>query len=125
MRRLTFNPSEAKDPQVVTLEGTSYRIRVAWRNRLRGWYMNVDLVDGTAVAHGVRVTAGGLLVHDMNRWNSALPAGGVLVGTGKEPYAKEDLGQPGGINVHYLTRDEWSAALAQVPSGELDTLVTS
>lgn len=123
MRRLNFNTNFPKQVLVVPLGDRTYRIRQVWRERLRAWYLEISLVDGTEVAMGMRVAAGGVLVSDMNRWDSAGEAGGVLVATGRDLYAREDLGVQGGINVYYLTRTEWNAALATAPSGDLDLLV--
>ena len=122
--RLNFDPSKPKQTQIVSLDGRQYKIRAAWKERLRGWYLDVRLVDDTAVALGVRVNANGLLVRDMNRWNDALEAGGVLAAIGANDQIRESLGQPGGLNVLYLTRAEWDAAVASVGGG-FDLLVTT
>ncbi len=122
--RLNFDPSKPKQSQNVSLGGRQYTIRAVWKERLRGWYLDVRLIDGTDVALGARVNASGVVVRDMSRWNADLEAGGVLVATGVNDVIRESLGQQGGLNVYYLTRDEWDAAEASIATG-LDLLVTT
>jgi hypothetical protein len=110
---LNFDTSLPKQTQVFSLDGRQYKIRAIWRERARGWYFHVSLPDGTGVSDGARVAAGGLVVPDLNRWDDEAVAGGVLFAYGKDEYAREDLGQPGGINVAYLTRSEWDTVLAE------------
>lgn len=111
MKRLLFDPSLVRQIGPVALDGTVYRVRMTWRDRLRGWYLDLYLADGTAVSLGNRVCAGGLLVRDLSRHDDEAPAGGVLVALGKDKYVREDLSLDGGINVYYLTREEWEGTL--------------
>ncbi len=122
--RLNFNPLLPKHTQIVSLESRQYRIRAIWRERARAWYLDITLVDGTGVAAGARVAAGSAIVPDMNRWDDEGVAGGVLFGYGQDEYAREDLGQPGGNNVGYLTRGEWDLVLATAAT-DYDLLVTN
>ncbi len=124
MLRLQFNPDLPKQPQLVTLGDQSYRILSTWRERLRGWYLDVSLTDGTDVALGVRVAAGGVIVPDINRWDDSSEAGGVLVAVGKDNYVREDLGVDGGINVKYMTRAEYDIVLAAAVDTSISLLVT-
>lgn len=125
MRRLTFNPENPKQTLVVQLGGRTYRIRQVWRERLRAWYLEISLVDGTEVAMGVRVAANATLVADMNRWDSSGEAGGVLFALGRDCYAREDLGVQGGINVYYASREEWVEVSTISDTGALSLLVTA
>ena len=123
-RQLVFYPDLPKHAQIVDLGGVSYRILTTWKARLRGWYLDISLTDGTGVARGVRITAGGVLVPDLNRWDITSEHGGVLVGDGRDVYVREDLGQAGGINVLYLTRAEWDNHIAALATDALDLRVT-
>lgn len=109
MIRILFNPGLARQVGTVTLGDVTYRIRAVWRERARGWYIDVYLADGTAVAEGLRLSSGGLLVRDLNRHDADAVAGGVLYCLGKDRYAREDLGQDGGINLYYFSRAEWDS----------------
>lgn len=107
MRQLRFNTTRPAATYLTTLGGTEYRITYVWRDRLCGWYIDVDLADGTGVARGRRVAPGGVLVHDMDRSDPLAPAGRVLVAVGKDDYAREDLGRVGGVQVVFMSREEW------------------
>lgn len=124
--RLTFDPQNPKQNQAFSLDGRQYLVRSVWKDRLRGWYLDVRLADGTGVALGARVAPGGLLVPDMNRWDPTAEAGGLLVAIGRSDYAREDLGQVGGVNVAYMTRAEWDAVreAAAARTAAFEVLVT-
>lgn len=124
-QQLTFSPEIPNHVQLVDLGGRSYSIQVIWKERLSGWYMDVRLPDGTDVSLGARIAPGGLVVADTNRWDSASEHGGVLVATGKDPYAREDLGQVGGVNVAFFPREDFDEYLATLAAaGQLNLLVT-
>jgi hypothetical protein len=123
MIRLRFNPELPNSIQTVTLGGTSYRIRTTWRERVRGWYLSLQLADGTDIALSRRITSSGIIVRDMARHDPTAPAGGVLMAVGKNKYAREDLGVDGGINVWFLLRGEWDI-ITTVDTSE-DVLISS
>jgi len=103
----------AEDPhftKTFTLESVQYLLEFRWIGRRRSWYVDVSLADGTPIAFGRRVAPGGVLVWDMNLYDSTSVSGGVLFAIGKDRYAREDLGVDGGVQIVYAPRDQWEAA---------------
>ena len=93
MKILDLSAEDAHYTKTFTLESVQYLVELRWIDRMSSWYIDVSLVDGTPIARGRRVAPGG-----------------VLFATGKDRYAREDLGITGGVNVLYASRAEWDIA---------------
>jgi hypothetical protein len=118
MIKILLNTESARQIGTVVLGGTSYRIRAAWRDRLRGWYIDLQTAGGVPIVEGMRVSAGGLIARDLDRLDEGAVGGGVLLCAGRDKYVREDFGVDGGINLYYLTREEFDAAMATVATPE-------
>tara|TARA_R110000868_G_scaffold11289_7_gene55236 strand:- start:2761 stop:3135 length:375 start_codon:yes stop_codon:yes gene_type:complete len=110
MKILDLSAEDAHYTKTFTLESVQYLVELRWIDRMSSWYIDVSLVDGTSIARGRRVAPVGVLVWDLNSHDSASVSGGVLFATGKDRYAREDLGITGGVNVLYASRAEWDIA---------------
>jgi len=98
---LSTFPDLPDTTQTVTMDGTQYRGRFVWRERLNAWYADISLLDGTKVAFGRRISPG---------WGPLfrlLPVGtpsGPLYVRGSDPYRREMLGDE--VLVIYYAEDE-------------------
>ncbi|MFA9271618.1 MAG: hypothetical protein ACEQSX_12835 [Baekduiaceae bacterium] len=95
--------------QTVTLDGTQFRMRLTWRHRLQGWYLDLYTLDETPLLLARRLSPG---------WSPnlglAIEGGpdGVLLVTGFDGYVREDLGES--LRLRYYTRAELAAAAPEV-----------
>lgn len=83
----TFGDRPSKEA-VFTLGSAQYRIRVYWRARLFGWYLDLLALDGSALMSGRRLSPGyspTLAIHVEGE-----PAGRLFV-TGPDPYSRSML----------------------------------
>ena len=51
-------PDLPRSQQTVTLEDNQYRVRLTWRPRLNGWYLDLTELDETPIAVGRRLSPG-------------------------------------------------------------------
>jgi hypothetical protein len=82
--------------------GTSLRFRFTWRERVRGWYMDIEAADGTPIVSGERI-------NPMSSWS--FPAGsppGVFIALGPDEYLQSDFGPS--LRVLYMPPSEFPAA---------------
>jgi hypothetical protein len=89
MKKLAVQPALAQQRQTVTLGDALYDVRLTWRERLRGWYLDLYDADGALLVGERRVEPGwGPL------WGLAIEGAPTvaLVVIGPTPYRREDLG---------------------------------
>lgn len=89
MRRLAVQPELAQHRQTVALGEALYDVRLTWRARLQGWYLDLYDADGALLVEDRRVEPGwGPL------WGIAIEGAPsvALVVIGPTPYRREDLG---------------------------------
>jgi len=91
--------------QTTTLGGTQYRVRLRWRQRLSGWYLDLLTLDELPIALGRRVSAHWTPLYEINP--PGLPDGIMFV-RGLDDYPREELGNTV-LLVQYPT-DELPAA---------------
>lgn len=75
--------------QTLTLDAVQYRLVLTWRERCRGWYLDLYLLDGTAIVTGRRLSPGFPIVVGPVVENA--PPGYLFV-RGADGYARADLG---------------------------------
>lgn len=104
MQRIPITPGDYRELRDVrvTLGGSSFVLAFRWHARLRGWYMDVKLPDGTAVATGRRLSPGWGPVLGLTA--TGRPAGTLWVQGDRDPYERADLGDR--LNVFYIGPDE-------------------
>ena len=95
--------------QTVTLGAAKYRVRLTWKERCAGWYIDLMKVDGTLIFAGLRVAAGwgpflGLSSADA-------PTGRFLV-SGPKEYQRADLGDA--LQIRYFDADEIEAVASSL-----------
>lgn len=88
-RILATFPTLDQSIQTVTIEDVQYRLRLTWRARCAGWYLDLVLLDGTPIALGRRLCAGIPVVIGPIVENA--PPGMIVV-RGTDDYARDDLG---------------------------------
>ncbi len=112
MRVISTFPLLPDTTQTVTLNAVQYRLRLYWRDRLAGWYVDLVSLAGEGIALGRRVSPGSIAVPDVHRIEAVkLPGGGLLAFGDLFAYVREDLGAT--VKVLFFTPDE-------VPAGEPD-----
>lgn len=89
MRRLAVDPSLAQQRQTVTLGDALYEVRLTWRARLAGWYLDLYSAAGVHLAGPRRVEPGWGPLYWLAFEGSPSVA---LVVIGPTPYRREDLG---------------------------------
>lgn len=89
MLLITTTPEVDDGTQTVTLGGSQFRVRLYWRERLYGWYMDVRESDDTAVFLGRRLSPGGDPFAGIRPENGPE---GVFFVMGPDEYARADLG---------------------------------
>lgn len=107
-------PEVSSHVQAVVLGVTKYRVRFHYRDRTRSWYMDLTLLDGTAIVLGRRLSPGwgpmvGFQITDQPE--------GFMTTRGTDGYAKEDLGAA--LDILFVPDDEIPAA----PSAGLALIV--
>ena len=79
--------------QTVTLDGASYRLRLAWAERERRWFLDLSTVDGVPILQGKKIVADRPLTQRLTC--SSRPAGELwcidTTGAGVDPDLR-DLG---------------------------------
>lgn len=86
---LSTFPSLPSSIQTMTLDGAQFRLRLTWRHRNQGWYLDLWTLAGTPLLLGRRLSAG---------WSPNLALvledgpDGFLYVRGLDGYAREDLG---------------------------------
>lgn len=101
MKKLAVQPALAQHRQTVTLGDALYDVRLTWRERLRGWYLDLYDADGALLVGERRVEPGwGPL------WALAIEGAPsvALVVIGPTPYRREDLG--GALQIVIVGADE-------------------
>lgn len=107
MRRVAVRPELAQHRQTVALGDALYDVRLTWRERLRGWYLDLYDAEGALLAGERRVEPG---------WGPLwyLPIEGAptvaLVVIGPTPYRREDLGDA--LQILIVDVDELPEAVA-------------
>ena len=110
---LTTFPSLPASTQTVTLDAEQYRVRLTWRHRCQGWYLDLYTLAGVALLLGRRLSA---------QWSPnmglVIEAGpdGYLFVRGTDEYVREDLGE--NLLLLYYTAAE-VAAVADTTVSEL------
>lgn len=100
-QRIATFSAQADTTQTVTLGGVQYRLRLAWRDRPRAWYMDLSTAAGVGIVAGRRMAAGWCPLAGLS--SEAAPDGYLYV-RGVDGYARDDLG--GGLQVLYYGADE-------------------
>lgn len=100
---LSVRPDLRKQRQRVDLDGITYRIDLTWRDRARGWYLDLYTQDGAPIALGRRVTADWSPLHGTT--DPRIPPG-LLQAVGPDDYTREDLGDR--LQLIYFTEEELS-----------------
>lgn len=85
---ITTFPAIPDSTQTVTLGGERFRLRIFWRERLAGWYLDIFDASGEPLATCIRVSPGCDLLNGLLR---GVPAGHLVV-TGPDPYTRDMLG---------------------------------
>lgn len=101
--------------QSLTLGGAQFRLRLTWKDRLKGWYADLWTLSGTAVLLGQRVSSRWALGLGLNAENR--PEGVFLV-RGPDEYERESLG----ASLKLVFYPE--AELPEVASSDLGITVT-
>ena len=101
---VTF-PAQADTIQTVTLDDVQYRVRLYWRDRLAAWYLDLSLLDGTALALGRRVSTQWSPIANIKR--EGMPPGYLLV-KGPAEYERAQFG--GDVEIVYYSADEVTRA---------------
>ncbi len=94
--------------QQVSLDGTTYRLRLTWRGYCESWYLDLSTAAGVAIVTGVRIEedANLLLMAD----SDTAPPGLLLAvrtgecGDGTNDLVRADLGN--GLQLVYVPADE-------------------
>lgn len=86
--------------QAVTLAGTVYRVRLIWRERAGGWYIDLFERDGTPIRLGKRLSA------DWSPLHTAMDAEdeGLVYVFGRDEYDQSDLGDD--LTLLYISPEE-------------------
>lgn len=101
MRRLAADPSLAQQRQTVTLGDALYEVRLTWRERLRGWYLDLYDAGGTLLVPRRRIEPGWGPLYWLAFEGSPTA---VLAVIGPSPYRREDLG--GALQVMVVSSSE-------------------
>lgn len=101
-------PAQADTIQTVTLDEVQYRVRLYWRDRLAAWYLDLSLLDGTALALGRRVSTQWSPIANIKR--AGMPPGYLLV-KGPAEYERAQLG--GDLEIVYYSANEVTRATAE------------
>ncbi len=115
--RLTFDAQLAQQTQEVTLGEARYIVRMTWRARLRGWYLDLFDADGVQLVAERRLEAGwGPL------WGLAFDGAPTvtLVVIGPQHYTQADLGA--GLEVLTFALDELPPVVAGPAEVRLELL---
>lgn len=108
---LPTNPNLPSSTIITDLGGVRYAFTLTWHPRLRGWYFDLALEDGTALIKGRRLCPGvGPLWGVVKQ---GLPSV-VLVCIGPSDYTRYDLGQA--LQVVVLSQEEVSSIFEGVTS---------
>lgn len=100
-------PAQADTIQTVTLDAVQYRVRLYWRDRLAAWYLDLSLLDGTALALGRRVSTQWSPIANIKR--EGMPDGYLLV-RGPAEHTREQLGSD--VEIVYYSRADVTRATA-------------
>ena len=92
MRVISTFPLLPDTTQTVTLNAVQYRLRLYWRDRLAGWYVDLVSLAGEGIALGRRVSPGSIAVPDVHRIEAVKLPGGGLLAFGPQAGAQEDSG---------------------------------
>jgi len=110
-QRIATFAAQADTTQTVTLDGVQYRLRLVWRERCRGWYMDLATLSGGQIVTGRRLSAGWCPLAGI-RYTGA--PGGYLYVRGIDGYERDDLGE--GLQIVYYTADEVTRAGSTGPA---------
>lgn len=102
-------PSVPSTIQTVTLGEQQYRLRLTWRRRLQGWYMDLYTLAGDPLALGRRLSPGWSPLLGIVLDEETAPDGHFVV-RGLDDYLREDLGE--GLTLAFYTTEELEAAQA-------------
>lgn len=94
--------------QTLTLDGEPYQIRLVWRERLDGWYMDLLGADGETIVLGRRLSPQSLPLY-----GQTLPDGppGVFLVRGPPYYRRKALGQT--VVIKYFS-------VGELPESDID-----
>jgi hypothetical protein len=101
MKKLAVQPALAQSRQTVALGAALYDVRLTWRERLRGWYLDLYDAAGVLLVGERRVEPGSGPL-----WGLAIEGAPTvaLVVIGPTPYRREDLG--GALQIMIVGVDE-------------------
>lgn len=97
-QRIQTYPNLRQHSQAVTLSGQSYRLRLTWRQRNQGWYLDLYEDDNTPLLLGRRLSPG----WSPDARTRVLP--GLLYVKGPSPYDRSHLG--GRLTLLYYEPEE-------------------
>ena len=100
-KTITQRADLRKNRQRVELDGTEYRITLTWRQRTRGWYMDLYDREGDPIAVGRRLVPGWSPTSGFV--DDRLPPGAFVV-AGPGEYQRDDLGER--LRLLYYTASE-------------------
>ena len=101
-------PAQNDNIYTVTLGASQYRLRLYWRDRLAAWYLDLSLLDGTALALGRRVSTQWSPIANIKR--EGMPPGYLLV-KGPAEYERMQLGTD--VELAYYSANEVTRAEAE------------
>jgi hypothetical protein len=100
-RRLPTFPEDPFHTQTIALDGDEYRLSLAWREALRGWYLSVSTDEGVSVYEHIRLTPQSVLTAGLAPDNGPP---GEFVARGPVRYRREALGRS--LVLYYLSSGE-------------------
>lgn len=102
-------PAQPAAIQSVTLDGVTFRLRLTYRYRCAGWYLDLWTLEGTPLLLSQRLSAGWSPTAGYDLVDG--PDGWFYV-RGADGYARDDLGGP--LVLVYFSRAEMETAAAAV-----------
>lgn len=113
-QKITTFRNRRKHSQRVDLDGVTYRLVLTWRQRVKGWYMDL-YTGGEAIALGRRISAKWSPVETAS--DARLPPG-VFVVRGVDGYERTDLGDD--LELIYISEADLLAL--DIPAEETATV---
>lgn len=86
---LPADPSQVEQTYRIVLDGRAYRLTLRWSQRRIGWYLDLETDAGRALVQGRRLCP---LASPLAGLVDAEAPAGILLVTGPDGYAREDLG---------------------------------
>jgi hypothetical protein len=115
MYKLPLTSNKPHYRMELDLDGSNYAIYMNWNDRARGWFMSLELPDGTQLMDGRRVVLSWPLLARIT--DPRRPPGEIVCldtsGEDREP-GRHDIGER--VQVLYADRQTLAAMLAQIPT---------